>query len=348
MAAPQVTYGAPMMQTYAAPVAAVEIDKVNAFGQVVERDFVGAAPQMYMAPQQMSYIPQPQMQMQTIAAPAVEIDRVNAFGQVVERDFVGGAVMAAPQVTYGAPMMQTYAAPVAAVEIDKVNAFGQVVERDFVGAAPQMYMAPQQVSYIPQPQMQTASYIPAAAPIVQTYAAPQVASYIPQPQVIETMAPQMAYAAPQQAVYAEQVVTEVMEAGGQSVVVEQVGDWLVCEDAAGIFYHHTPSQQSMDDCPQEFLALFPGGYQPPPLGAFAAAGAFEVAPVAYAAMPQAMPQMQYAQQGGMPMMETVVQAAPQVMYAQQPMVQQFQGQQMVEQVMMQQQGFPGQLVQQFP
>jgi len=41
---------------------------------------------------------------------------------------------------------------------------------------------------------------------------------------------------------------------------------------------------------QEFLALFPGGYQPPPLGAFAAAGAFEVAPVAYAAMPQAMPQ----------------------------------------------------------
>merc|ERR1711865_481000 len=89
---------------------------------------------------------------QTYAAPAVEVDQVNAFGQVVERDFVGGAVMAAPQVTYGAPMMQTYAAPVAAVEIDKVNAFGQVVERDFVGAAPQMYTAPQQVSYIPQPQ----------------------------------------------------------------------------------------------------------------------------------------------------------------------------------------------------
>merc|ERR1719424_1448851 len=38
MAAPQMTYGAPLMQTIAAPV--VEIDQVNAVGQVVERDVV--------------------------------------------------------------------------------------------------------------------------------------------------------------------------------------------------------------------------------------------------------------------------------------------------------------------
>jgi hypothetical protein len=63
----------------------------------------------------------------------------------------------------------------------------------------------------------------------------------------------------------------VVEQGGQSVIVDQIGDWLVCEDAMGHFFHHTPTQGSYDNPPPEFLMLFPTGYTPPPLGAFAAA-----------------------------------------------------------------------------
>ena len=44
MAAPQITYGAPLVQTIGAP--AVEIDRVDGFGQVVERDFVQGAQQV--------------------------------------------------------------------------------------------------------------------------------------------------------------------------------------------------------------------------------------------------------------------------------------------------------------
>jgi len=54
------------------------------------------------------------------------------------------------------------------------------------------------------------------------------------------------------------------EEAGESVTLEQLGDWMVCEDAAGIFYHHAPTQQSFDTAPAEFLKLFPGGYSPPP------------------------------------------------------------------------------------
>jgi len=131
--------------------------------------------------------------------------------------------------------------------------------------------------------------------------------------------------------------------GGQSVIVEQVGDWLVCEDALGVFYHHTPSQQSFDNCPPEFLALFPQGYNPPPLGAFAAAGygqtTVAASPVGYgqviqAGMPQvssyipaqqvqtvqtiaAAPQVTY----GAPVMETVLQGGGQVYSNYQPQYQ---------------------------
>jgi len=96
----------------ARPVQAVtEIDKVNARGQVVERDFfIGAT------------APAP---VQTVT----EIDKVNARGQVVERDFFIGATAPAPVQTV--------------TEIDKVNARGQVVERDFIiGDATQVATPP--------------------------------------------------------------------------------------------------------------------------------------------------------------------------------------------------------------
>merc|ERR1719453_2429029 len=90
---------------------------------------------------------------------------------------------------------------------------------------------------------------------------PQVSSYIPP------------------AVAAPAVAATAPAAGQASVIVETVGDWLVCEDGAGHFYYHNPTQQSFDNAPPEFLAMFPGGYAPPPLGAFASANIITAAPV---------------------------------------------------------------------
>jgi len=199
-AAPQVTYAAAPQVTYAAP--AIEIDQVNAFGQVVERDFVvQAGPRNLLAMgnviservitiEELEANDRYGVAEAVMVAPAVlEIDRVNAFGQVVERDFVGAAPMiqsiAAPaQYVTAAPQMMTYAAP--AVEIDQVNAFGQVVERDFVGAAPQVtYAAAPQMTYGGAIATQGA-YQTMGAPMMTTMAAPQMTYG----------APQMTYGAP--------------------------------------------------------------------------------------------------------------------------------------------------------
>merc|ERR1712118_409619 len=77
-----------------------EIDKVNAFGQMVERDFVGGVPRVVGGIPSVypttSLAPTTVVGAPTYATPTTvlggvgEIDRVNAFGQVVERDFVGG------------------------------------------------------------------------------------------------------------------------------------------------------------------------------------------------------------------------------------------------------------------
>jgi hypothetical protein len=153
---------------------------------------------------------------------------------------------------------------------------------------------------------QVPSYIPAAPAMVETFApgyaqtvvaAPQ--SYIPpaQMQIIEP-----GFAAPM--VVGAPLVENTM-AQGQSVIVDQIGDWLVCEDALGVFYHHNPTQQSFDNAPAEFLALAPG-YQPPALGAFAAAGY----------MPTTVGGAQMVM-GAAPMM---MGAAPQVTYAAAPQV----------------------------
>merc|ERR1719502_879524 len=99
-----------------------------------------------------------------------------------------------------------------------------------------------------------------AAPTSAVMAQPvyQTSSYLP---AVQQAAPVVAAAQPM-----------TMGGAGQSVIVDQIGDWLVCEDAMGLFYHHTPTQQSHDNPPPEFLMLFPQGYQPPATGAFAAAG----------------------------------------------------------------------------
>merc|ERR1712070_1330172 len=182
---------------------------------------------------------------------------------------------------------------------------------------------PQVSSYIPAPQVAApqVTYAAPTATVVETLA-PQLA-----PTMATTMAAPVSYipapmmeAAPQVLSY---VQPQVEQMSGQSVIVEQVGDWLVCEDALGIFYHHSPTQQSFDNAPAEFLMLFPGGYTPPPLGAFAQA------PQAIMQPAMAAPQVTYAapqatigtvQAMPMTMPQVVPQAAPQVIMSQAPVM----------------------------
>jgi len=338
-------------------------------GQMVET--ITAAPVPQYQSQYQQYFPaeaQYQQQYQQYVPAEAQYQQFVPAEQVTPSPIVETFAQPAP-VSYASPIAQVAAAPVA------YAAPATATMLPSVPSVPISYAAPgPAVSYLPAPVQQTASYIP-APPIVETVAAqPQVSSYIPAPapMVAETFAmPQVTYAAQpalaptiiQQApasyipapivetVQQPAVVGEAMP-GGQSVIVEQVGDWLVCEDALGIFYHHTPTQQSFDNAPSEFLMLFPGGYTPPPLGAFAAAGygggavvsAPTVATVAgvptVATVPQVaggvvetfvQPQVTYAPQvlgapasyGGaasyVPAMGTQILGAPQVMAAPQVM-----------------------------
>merc|ERR1712194_489615 len=132
-------------------------------------------------------------------------------------------------------------------------------------------------------------------------------SYMPAPMMMEQA--QVQYAQPQEVVqYAQPQVVEQL--GGQSVIVEQIGEWQVCEDAQGIFYHHVPSQQSHDIAPQEFLMLFPQGYNAPPMGAFAQAPQMIETFAQPQMMMQAQPQMMYA---GSPQVMEMMPGQPQMM-----------------------------------
>jgi hypothetical protein len=144
--------GLPTTAYYGAP-AMTEVDKVNAFGQVVERDFIGRAPRVLSSYPSSTVVAGARTLPTTVlgASGVAEVDRVNAFGQVVERDFIGGA----PRVVGGFPSTTVLGASTISrlpsttvlgsrglTEIDKVNAFGQVVERDFVGGASRVYSSP--------------------------------------------------------------------------------------------------------------------------------------------------------------------------------------------------------------
>jgi len=236
-----------------------EIDKVNAFGQVVERDFVGGVPPVYgglpastvvggtYPPTIVGGLPTstvvggvpPTVYGGVPAYPGTtsvvggfgEIDKVNAFGQVVERDFIGGSrvlggfptvaglpattavpttaayaglpgttVMAPPMTT---PTVNAFGQVVGGVgEIDKVNAFGQVVERDFIGGS--RVLAPgfpatsvvggvAPASTVVAPPYTTPYTTPYAAPYTAPYVAP---GYAPTTVVSGSYAPPVVAAAP--------------------------------------------------------------------------------------------------------------------------------------------------------
>jgi len=113
-------------------------------------------------------------------------------------------------------------------------------------------------------QMQTYSYMPqytepmaVAAPVM---AAPVMAVPSYAPAYAPSYAPAMAVAAPGVA---------MQQGPPESVILDEVGDWLVCEDAAGLFYHHAPTQQSYDDPPLELAQYYERqGIQLAPTGAF--------------------------------------------------------------------------------
>lgn len=130
MAAPVTMMAAPV--TVAAP-AVTEVDQVNAFGQVVERDFVVNQQRELGTPVRTGL--NGVARVLGVQQAVVEVDRVNAFGQVVERDLIGGSgvtqvigggavptirsaavvgggarivsggIAAAPMVSYGAPAL---------------------------------------------------------------------------------------------------------------------------------------------------------------------------------------------------------------------------------------------------
>jgi len=177
----------------------------------------------------------------------------------------------------------------------------QMVTVEKVMAQPSYLPPPQQFvetvqSYAPQQKVfQGGTYVEqmmmpeyAMAEQVQTY------SYMPQPQYTEPMAmaaPMMAapmmqtVAAPMMAAPMIQQAQPMMMAapGGQpeSVILDEVGDWLICEDAMGLFYHHGPSQQSYDQPPAELVQYYQSqGVQLAPTGAFGVqAGMVQQAPM---------------------------------------------------------------------
>lgn len=202
------------------------------------------------------------------------------------------AVMAAPKTTYsyippqGVPVMEQVAPslsylpaaqPIPTVAPTVVTAPPVYVEAPAVAPTVMSMPPPQQLSYLPAAPVvveQAASFVPAEAPrAVEPIA--QTTSYIPTVAAPAIQYPPMVQAAPVMAaptmagppmmVEAVQTTNPALAAvpAGQSVIVEQIGDWLVCEDQLGIFYHHNPTQQSHDVAPPEFLMMFPGGYTPP-------------------------------------------------------------------------------------
>lgn len=243
--------------------------------------YIPAAPMVAQAtqPQVASYVPAPQF-IEAIAQPQVASyipapQVIETFAQPQVSSYIPAPqvveTFAQPQVASYTPAIQPQVVETMAPQVTYATAAptATVVETLAPGMAPTVMAAP-------------GSYIP--APVVETYqaGASPVVSYL-QPQAVPT-------------------VVEAAAPSGQSVIVEQVGDWLVCEDALGIFYHHTPTQQSFDNAPSEFLMLFPGGYTPPPLGAFQAAGysqvpqmANVVQEVAYAAPSYTPAPVAYAQ-----------------------------------------------------
>jgi hypothetical protein len=187
------------------------------------------------------------------------------------------AVATATVVPQQPMMMETIAAPTAVMQQPMVAPQPMMMETVIAQQARPMMME----TVVANP-----SYLP-PAPVVETvvpsYAAmpaatEKVYSYLPPPQYAE---PPMAVAAPAMAapfmaapntmntMAAPGVMSLQQQAQPESVILDEVGEWLICEDAMGLFYHHTPTQQSYDQPPVELVQYYERcGVQLAPTGAF--------------------------------------------------------------------------------
>jgi hypothetical protein len=140
-------------------------------------------------------------------------------------------------------------------------------------------------------QAQPASYQPQSVAYAQQA---QTASYQPQSVAYAQQAQPAPYQ-PQSVAYAQQV--------SEPKLKEQIGDWMICEDAQGEFYVHARTQQSFDKPPAELVKLYQSIQQQKQVTAQQAQVTAQQAAMQQAAMQQQMrlqqqvqyqPQKQYA------------------------------------------------------
>jgi hypothetical protein len=168
--------------------------------------------------------------------------------------------------TFGAAQVVS-AAPSAVAAIPQQSSMTTLVET----AVPPTIVE----TMVPQPQAFAYAQPPAA--VIQQVEQPLVNSYTPAPVYVEkaqaqnySYAPPMVMAAPVSAMAAP-VMAPVLAQGPESVVLDEVGEWMVCEDALGLFYYHSPTGQSHDQPPIELVQYYEmQGVQLAPTGAFGA------------------------------------------------------------------------------
>lgn len=88
---------------------------------------------------------------------------------------------------------------------------------------------------------------PTAADLLARMPAPEelVQQFLPQPQLVQTAA----------ALLPAQPQMESQPGERPAMILQELGDWMICEDGQGEFYWHTPTSQSHDTPPAELLIL---------------------------------------------------------------------------------------------
>jgi hypothetical protein len=160
-----------------------------------------------------------------------------------------------------------------------VETVQQVAPTAYVEQPVSEYIMAEQFRGVMAEQMQTYSYLP---PCIEPKAAPVMAAPVMAAPVMAApvMAAPAMYTAPAPTVAFAQMAQNQPE----SVILDEIGDWLICEDAMGLFYHHTPTAQSHDQPPMELVQYYERqGVQLAPTGVF----------TAQAMMQPPMPQMAY-------------------------------------------------------
>jgi len=162
------------------------------------------------------------------------------------------AVQAQPQVQY---IQQTSQAQPQVQYIQQTpQAQAQV---QYVQQSPQAQPQVQYLQQTPQaqPQVQYVQQTPLYQPQGQMIQSQQQVSYTPTPQMQYVQQPPMYQP---QGQIAQLAVSQQAEA----IVKLEIGDWCVCEDALGEFYHHAPSGQSFDQAPAQLVALIQASQRP--------------------------------------------------------------------------------------